>query len=246
VTEIFEKWGFGLAPPKPITEKERQSAAANVAQVLDLSEIDGLTETDLASVSTVKGMFRRIYLQDQWDWFTVCGQMGYPSALLAKAISEQLHIFRRSYTTRDFYAFREAFSVLRRMPIRKCLNVFLGINTIKDEEGAGWIYILSTRELRDLLKIGMTTRTVEERAREINSATGVVIPFGVRSCWRVRNPAEAERLVHSRLIQYRMRNDREFFRLDWTVARTEIADCLRSASQELRTLDTLTWVLNEL
>jgi len=59
--------------------------------------------------------------------------------------------------------------------------------------------VLSTREQPDFLKIGMTTRTVEERVREINTATGVLIPFGVRRCWRVMDPSRSEKLIHSAL-----------------------------------------------
>jgi hypothetical protein len=80
---------------------------------------------------------------------------------------------------------------LSEMPARRCLRFFLGELTVPNEPSAGWIYILSTREIPDLLKIGMTTRTVLERVREINNATGVAIPFGVRRCWRVTDPGRS-------------------------------------------------------
>jgi hypothetical protein len=104
------------------------------------------------------------------------------------------------------------------MPTRLCLSAFLGEAKVIDEIGAGWIYILSSREFPDLLKIGMTTRTVEQRANEINAATGVAVPFGVRRCWRVTNPAIAEKAVHRALEPCRLRNDREFFKTDFKIA----------------------------
>jgi hypothetical protein len=100
---------------------------------------------------------------------------------------------------------------IKRFPLKKCFSLFLEKTKIRDELNAGWIYLLSTREQPNYLKIGMTTRTVEERVREINSATGVLIPFGVRRCWRVMEPSRSEKLVHSALKQYRIRDDREFF-----------------------------------
>jgi hypothetical protein len=51
-----------------------------------------------------------------------------------------------------------------------------------DEDG-GFVYILSTRELPELLKIGFTTKSPEVRVKAINSATGVIIPWAVRYAW---------------------------------------------------------------
>jgi hypothetical protein len=125
------------------------------------------------------------------------------------------------------------------MPVRRCLSVFLGLTRIVDEPDAGWVYILSTRELSDLLKVGMTTRTVEMRTQEINGATGVAIPFGVRRCWRVVEPKRAEKIVHEALAAYRLRNDREFFRMDFTVAAQCTQEAIERANLEIRTLDAL-------
>jgi hypothetical protein len=93
--------------------------------------------------------------------------------------------------------------------------------------------------MRDLLKIGMTRRTVEDRVREINAATGVAIPFGVRCCWRVKEPSAAERLIHAALADYRVRSDREFFRLDFHEAKRRIQAALQDTDLELRTLNSL-------
>ena len=127
----------------------------------------------------------------------------------------------------------------RRLPCRPCLRVLLGKAQIAEEDGAGWVYLLSTRELPDLLKIGMTTRTVEERLREVNGATGITFPFGVRRCWRVRDPAAAERLIHQSLAVHRVRADREFFRASYRDAARMIDATLRETDLELRTLDNL-------
>lgn len=94
------------------------------------------------------------------------------------------------------------------------------------EEGAGIIYMLGTREMKGLLKIGFTERDVASRVKKINSATGVPIPFGVRYAWRVRNPKKAEGEIHELLADYRVRSDREFFNMKYSDAVKTITEFL--------------------
>jgi hypothetical protein len=196
-------------------------------------------EALLGALSTVKGLFNRILREDQWDWFTVAKQLGYPSGRVAGAIANELANLRTGIKLQDDSVFQLSRQSLMRLPTGRCLSVFLGLRRIADEPGAGWIYILSTRELKDLLKIGMTTRTVEQRASEINGATGLAIPFGVRRCWRVLDPSKAEKLVHSALAEYRLRGDREFFRVDFVSAAKLAGMTLSDAGLEIRTLNAL-------
>jgi T5orf172 domain len=116
--------------------------------------------------------------------------------------------------------------------------------TKRDEPNAGWVYILATREAPLFLKIGMTTRSVEERVREINSATGVLVPFGIWRCWRVMQPAKAEKLVHTTLAGFRVRGDREFFAVEVSEAGKRISQVLEDAELSLRTLDNLAALAN--
>jgi cold shock CspA family protein len=101
----------------------------------------------------------------------------------------------------------------------------LGAHTMNSE--AGWICILSTREQPDVLKIGMTNRTVAERVREINAATGVLIPFAARQVFRVRDVNNAEKSVHETLGEYRIRSDLEFFKIPFGKAVSVIQEYLR-------------------
>ncbi len=236
---VTEKWGFGMAPPKPATQRQRTEACSRVMAILNASAMPKADEQLLDQLSVIKGMFNRIAREDQWDWFSVSGQCGYPSNFLSKTLAEQVSDFRSAIRDGDDLGATVALTNLQRLPTRKCLSVFLGLKRITDEANAGWIYILSTRELRDLLKIGVTTRTVETRAQEINGATGVAIPFGVRRCWRVLEPRKAEKLVHEALFSYRLRNDREFFRMEFTLAAQLVQEAIRSASLEIRTLNAL-------
>jgi hypothetical protein len=237
--EIAEKWGFGMAPPKPTTQRERILACTKLLELLSARERPKVRGDLLSQLSVTKGLFNRVVREDQWDWFTVACQLGYPSRGLARAIAHEISNLRTAIRDNEDAAIRMAQENLSRLPVRRCLSVFLGLAQIVEEVGAGWIYILSTRELNDLLKIGMTTRTVEMRAQEINSATGVAIPFGVRRCWRVSDPDRAERIVHAALSDYRIRDDREFFRLDFIVAARIAQEAIAGACLEIRTLSAL-------
>ena len=78
----------------------------------------------------------------------------------------------------------------------------------------GYIYILLNRAFQnDHYKIGMTTKTPEERARELSSATGVPRDFEVLYAQRVSDCNRAERLLHQQLHQYRSASNREFFQI---------------------------------
>lgn len=238
---IRHKWGFGMAPPLPQTQQARVHACALLFDVLDAKrpppEAD---ERLLTAASDVKGLFNRIVRQDQWDWFTVARQLGYPSWRISEAIAQQIAALRQALKVGDAASAGAAHNTLRRLPARRCLSVLLGRAAIIDEAGAGWVYILSTREFDGFLKIGMTTRTVEQRAQEINAATGVAVPFGVRRCWRVSDPAKAEKLVHAELAEFRLRSDREFFQVAFSEAARRVDAVIRDSGLEIRTLNALT------
>jgi T5orf172 domain len=63
----------------------------------------------------------------------------------------------------------------------------------------------------DVYKIGLTRRSAEQRARELNS-TAVPLPFGVLAQWEVGDCAAVESEVHRRLEAHRINPRREFFR----------------------------------
>jgi len=65
-----------------------------------------------------------------------------------------------------------------------------------------------------ILKIGMTMRTPEDRAREL-STTGVPTLFKIEFAKRVSNPKQKELTLHRLLSQYteRINPKREFFRI---------------------------------
>jgi T5orf172 domain len=78
---------------------------------------------------------------------------------------------------------------------------------------AGHIYILVNAAMHGYLKIGLTTRTPDERARELSQGTSVVVPYSVAYSESVINCDVAERLIHTRLEKFRVNRGREFFHL---------------------------------
>jgi len=88
----------------------------------------------------------------------------------------------------------------------------------------GFIYILTNRSLKDnIVKIGKTSRSPEERAREISSNTGVATPFEVAFKVEVYDCDMIELLVHQELSKYRVNQDREFFAINFEKARSIIS-----------------------
>ena len=82
----------------------------------------------------------------------------------------------------------------------------------------GYVYILTNEAMPDLIKIGYTERTAEERAKELyegrngNAVTGVPAPFSVVHEESCENPQELETLIHRELDALRPNKRREFFR----------------------------------
>lgn len=76
----------------------------------------------------------------------------------------------------------------------------------------GWLYILTNPTMPDLCKVGMTTRTPEERAAELHD-TGSPTPYTVAKAWPVDDVRAAERDAHAVLARYRVSDEREWFRV---------------------------------
>lgn len=77
----------------------------------------------------------------------------------------------------------------------------------------GHVYILLNAAMAGNLKIGMTTKTPEERAEELSSSTGVPVPFVVAYAEEVADCLIVEQLIHQRLAAFRVNKGREFFHL---------------------------------
>ncbi len=96
----------------------------------------------------------------------------------------------------------------------------------------GFVYVLSNPAYKGLLKVGWTTRTPEERAKELYK-TGVPDKFNVEYKVEFENAENAEEQVHSLLKAYRHSQRREFF----TCSLKIIKEAIDKADGKIETSD---------
>ena len=96
----------------------------------------------------------------------------------------------------------------------KYKNYLIGDKLIK-LNNSGYVYILVNSSLKDMVKIGKTTRNSEERAKEISSTTGVPTPFVVAYDCHFNDCSIAEKHIHELLEKknFRTAKNREFFNM---------------------------------
>jgi hypothetical protein len=202
----LQKLGFGMSPMKEENLKLRNDALNRVNCFLK----EGLVKDSiLDDLSLVKGVLNRTWRQDQWDWFITFEDLGRIGRKKSRRLANYLSSVRNKIKKGEFESgkdldnekAKELIKILTRYPAER--------------RHAEQIYILGTREQKNVLKIGFTTRTVTERLNEINSATGVLHPFGVRAAWCVKDGKHCEKKIHELLSQYRVRDDREFFEISF-------------------------------
>lgn len=210
------KWGFGMAPLKKSTNDENRKALEYVRDFV-LKKNTLYSANLLNDLSRVKGIFNRIIKQNQWDWFTVYMYLDYPPFDDVSRIVSTLSILRNAIINEDKNLIQKSLMQLHKNRFIIYCNNYLEFD-INSETSSEYLYILSRREEKDVLKIGMTTRNVQKRVNEINSATGVIYPLSARKVFKVKNSKLVEKEIHKILSEYRMRADREFFKIDYTKA----------------------------
>jgi hypothetical protein len=87
-----------------------------------------------------------------------------------------------------------------------------------------YVYILVNRSIPNMVKIGMTTGTVDKRAKDISDATGVPTPWIPVWWFRCFASSILEKRVHKHLTQYRVADNREMFNIDSVTAQQVIED----------------------
>ena len=222
-----------MAPVKPETAAKRQAAAGRLLEyVLEGAGAPlGRLEQLAIDLPQVKGLFSRAWRQDQWDWFTVFEELGRPGRRRAQQIASVLGHLRRALPDAEDEAVAAALEHLRSVGGVHHLRMYVhGAAPVSRE--VGFVYVLSTREAPNLLKIGYTERSVRERVNELNAATAVLLPYGARAVWVVKRARQVEAEVHALLAQYRVRRDREFFELPYPGAVSLIDDLIQRARAE--------------
>ncbi|MFP3356276.1 GIY-YIG nuclease family protein [Planococcus sp. SIMBA_143] len=224
VKKYEQKWGFGMAPLKRSTEYENRKATVTMLNFLEEKPLEA---KHLDDMSHFKGMVNRCVKQDQWDWFTVYTLFKQPDPTLLKDFNHPITDIRHGFKVADQQKIELARQRLVSLGAVDLCLFYLGKKEPEYvNEDYGYLYILSRREERNTLKIGMTTRDVETRTKEINSSTGVLYPYSVRRIFRVNDAKLAEKEVFGLLDEYRIRKDREFFNIDFYIAQSLIKNHL--------------------
>jgi hypothetical protein len=90
-------------------------------------------------------------------------------------------------------------------------------------ESEGYVYCFSNPSFVGIVKIGMTTRYIEERLQEANhcGTWGPPTPYLIEFAKKVNNPREKEKVLHRLLEKYseRVNTNREFFKISVIDAR---------------------------
>jgi hypothetical protein len=83
-----------------------------------------------------------------------------------------------------------------------------------------FVYILVNSSMPGICKIGMTTTSVSQRVNEINSATGVIVPWYPVYSYKCVNSYILEQEIHKYLENrgHRINKNREGFDIDSTTA----------------------------
>src|SRR5205807_8586840 len=76
------------------------------------------------------------------------------------------------------------------------------------------VYVLTNEAMPGLIKIGLTTDSVEARLTQLSSHTGVPLPLECYFAAEVDDSARIERILHQLFAEFRINPRREFFRLD--------------------------------
>jgi hypothetical protein len=97
-------------------------------------------------------------------------------------------------------------------------------------EQVGVLYVMRCLAMKDeVYKVGWTSNSAEQRARELSSATGVPASFAVVEGWQHPDPEALEKGVHAMLDPYRLNERREFFKLKYPALKAIIeAEIARS------------------
>lgn len=223
--KIYQKWGFGMAPLKSSLAYKNKKAIYTIYKILNEEQIDNVNSID--DISIFKGLINRCIRQDQWDWFTIYAMFNYPDANYLKKIIPKIVELRKATKDNNKSELNKIIFYLNSYNTKELCTQYLNYGNVDDHLNVQYIYILSIREEREILKIGETTRTIVKRIKEINSATGVLRPYSARGVFKVKDSKRAEKLIFERLKEYRIRSDREFFNIDYNKAKYIIDDVLK-------------------
>ncbi|MGP1993206.1 GIY-YIG nuclease family protein [Zobellia laminariae] len=228
------KWEFGMYPISEQMSARYEKALSRSLIFIQTFEISAHILDDL---SEIKGMLNRTIKKNQLDWFTVYEKLNYPDENelygFIKLISELRQLICNKSSLIKFKKKEKIFFIY----LKQLITNYYSKTKLPEE----YLYILSLKNEPDILKIGMTTGKVSKRVNQINSATGVLNPYGVRKVFKVKDSKKAERDSHNMLAEFRIRKDREFFKLPFSEAIDYIEKGLAQNGLKIRNYGEITY-----
>jgi hypothetical protein len=102
---------------------------------------------------------------------------------------------------------------------------------------SGEVYCCSNNEYesQSIFKVGGTSRNAKKRCKELGEST-LLSSFRVIYSVHVPDWKYAEKCIHSRLAQYRVRSDREFFKVEFDDIKRAMDEIFFSVSNNLEGL----------
>ena len=101
-------------------------------------------------------------------------------------------------------------------------------NAVLDPSGAvrapEYVYVLVNKSVPNMVKIGMTTNTPDQRARQISAATGVPTPWIPVYSFQCYRSDLLEEEIHQHFSAHRVNTHREMFAVDSYTAQKVIED----------------------
>jgi hypothetical protein len=76
------------------------------------------------------------------------------------------------------------------------------------------VYVFTNEAMPDLVKIGKTANSVEERLTDLSRSTAVPLAFECYFAAEVENAGKLEKTLHELFSEYRVNPRREFFKVD--------------------------------
>jgi hypothetical protein len=253
VLKIRSKHGFGL---HGITQTQSEQVDGSVdhllillkQQIIVFDSRDSKIGYD-SSMRRVRNLFDRVHRQHTKDWFTVADKLGQPGVEESKEISKMLDkLIKEIKKSKDKKGKYQVTKEIKKVSEELCSDTdildFLYIfHNYKDTDKKstrkkrGKIYIL-TADNNEFLKIGCTQDSLYTRVKRINSATGVMIPFGIKKFWSLKESninkvIKIENEIHDLLSKYRVRKDKEFFNINLNNAISKIDKFLKDNNLEL-------------
>lgn len=96
------------------------------------------------------------------------------------------------------------------------------VHYIETDVDYQYVYILSNKSMPGLIKIGFTDKTPQKRVEGLNKSTGVPMDFDIEWAFPCFNAIRLEKEIHDYFDGYRLRKNREFFRIDIETAKENI------------------------